>query len=262
LSPFLFLRHNLCILKVMRIPRIYLPINLKDSQPEESKELTDHAFQHVVKVLRMKLDSKIIVFDGKGNEYSAALKEINKKNAFINIDKKIEQKSESNLSIHLGLGISKGERMDYAIQKSVELGVTEITPLFTEHCVVNLDEKRIQKKLHHWQGIIISACEQSGRNVIPHLNTTSTLLKWADSTDIKCIVFDPLATTTLKEITPNKEMINLVIGPEGGLSSNEVAELNKKENFQTVKFGPRILRTETAAVSAITAIQLLWGDLV
>ena len=251
----------------MRIPRIYLPLNLdktqdlKSSDSSELTQLTDHAFQHVVKVLRMKLDSKLIVFDGAGNEYSSELKEINKKNAFITINEKIDGTTESKLSIHLGLGISKGERMDFAIQKSVELGVTEITPLFTEHCVVNLDEKRIQKKLHHWRGIIISACEQSGRSVVPHLNTTSTLLKWADSIEQTCIVFDPLATTSLKNITPEKEAMNLVIGPEGGLSANEILELKKKNNFQTIRFGPRILRTETAAISAITAIQLLWGDL-
>ena len=95
--------------------------------------------------------------------------------------------------IHLGLGISKGERMDFAIQKAVELGVTEITPLFTEHCVVNLNEKRIQKRLHHWQGIIISACEQSGRNVLPHLNKTTTLTNWSESLNQTCIIFDPVA---------------------------------------------------------------------
>lgn len=242
----------------MRIPRIYLPQNLESTQ---LTELSDHAFQHVVKVLRMKQDAKLIVFDGEGNEYSAALEQINKKNAFVKINERIDSNVESNLSIHLGLGISKGERMDFAIQKSVELGVTEITPLFTEYCVVNLDEKRIQKRLGHWQGIIISACEQCGRNVLPTLNATSTLKKWADSINETCVVFDPLATTTLKNITPENNAINLVIGPEGGLSENEISELKKKANFQAVKFGPRILRTETAAVSALTAIQLLWGDL-
>ncbi len=151
--------------------------------------------------------------------------------------------------------------MDFAIQKSVELGVTEITPLFTEHCVVNLDEKRIQKKLNHWQGVIISACEQSGRSVIPRLNTASILLKWADTINQTCIIFDPLASATLKNITPENDAINLLIGSEGGLSTNEISELKKKDNFKTIKFGPRILRTETAAVSAMTAIQLLWGDL-
>ena len=242
----------------MRLPRIYLPLELDF---KHQLELTPHAFQHTIKVLRMKLNSEIIVFDGKGLEYIANIIEINKKNAFIKINKKIDNVTESNLSIHLGLGISKGERMDFAIQKAVELGVTEITPLFTEHCVVNLDDKRIQKRLQHWQGIIISACEQSGRNVLPLLNLTNTLTKWAESLKYPCLIFDPLATKTMKQVLPENNCISLVIGPEGGLSAKEISELEKKINFHAVKFGPRILRTETAAVSAITAIQLLWGDL-
>ena len=242
----------------MRIPRIYLPLDLNN---KELIELTDHAFQHTVKVLRMKQDTKIIVFDGKGEEYFSTLKEITKKKAFIQIEGSIKNNNESKLSIHLGLGISKGERMDFAIQKAVELGVTEITPLFSEYCVVNLDEKRIKKRLAHWQGIIISACEQSGRSVLPILNTTTTLVKWSESINRTCLVFDPLATTSLKTINPENGYINLIIGPEGGLSTNEISELGKKENFYPVRFGPRILRTETAAASAITAIQILWGDM-
>lgn len=242
----------------MRIPRIYLPLNLSNHLP---LELTAHAFQHAVKVLRMKENSKLIVFDGNGHEYDATIQQVNKKNAFIKIESLIDNKTESNLMIHLGLGISKGERMDFAIQKAVELGVTEITPLFTEHCIVNLNEKRMQKRLQHWQGIIISACEQSGRSVLPVINTATTLTKWSESINKTCLVFDPLATRSLKEIKPKSDCINLVIGPEGGLSSKEILELDEKENFYTVKFGTRILRTETAAISAITAIQLLWGDL-
>lgn len=242
----------------MRIPRIYLPLELS---PDQSVELNEHAFQHTVKVLRMKKDAKLFLFDGKGNEHSASLEQINKKNASVIIHEKINSKTESNLFIHLALGISKGERMDFAIQKAVELGVTEITPLFTEHCVVNLDEKRIKKRLSHWQGIIISACEQSGRNVLPILNTTSTLINWAESINQLCLVLDPLAKKSLKEIKPKDDFINLVVGPEGGLSSKEIKELSDKENFHAVKFGSRILRTETAAISSITALQLLWGDL-
>jgi 16S rRNA (uracil1498-N3)-methyltransferase len=242
----------------MRIPRIYLPSQLKIGQ---SVELTEHAFQHVIKVLRLKQDAKLILFDGQGIEVFATVETINKKNASVTITESVAVNTESSLSIHLGLGISKGERMDYAIQKAVELGVSEITPLLTEHCVVNIDGKRMQKRLHHWQGIIISACEQSGRNILPLLHTTTTLEKWTKTINETCIVFDPLATTTLKKITPENNNINLVIGPEGGLSTKEILELEKKENFHKVKFGPRILRTETAAVSAITAIQVLWGDL-
>ena len=242
----------------MRIPRIYLPSQLILGQ---SIELTDHAFQHAIKVLRLKQNAKLILFNGEGVEVSAAVETINKKNASVIITEELHSTPESNLSIHLALGISKGERMDFAIQKAVELGVTEITPLFTEHCVVNLDEKRTQKRLQHWHGIIVSACEQSGRNVLPILNTTNTLMKWADSINDLSLIFDPLATNSLKTITPVENKINLVIGPEGGLSSTEISELDKRSNFQAVKFGPRVLRTETAAVSAITAAQLLWGDL-
>jgi len=242
----------------MRIPKIYLPAVLN---PNQSIELSEHAFQHTRKGLRMKQNAKLFLFDGKGNEYSAKLEQVNKKNAFAIINEKINTKIESNLSIHLGLGISKGERMDYAIQKAVELGVKEITPLFRENGVVNLDKKRIKKRLAHWQGIIVSACEQSGRSVLPTLNLTTTLLKWSESINKICLVFDPLATTSLKNLKPENNCINLVIGPEGGLSSTEISELIKKESFHSVKFGPRILRTETAAVSAITAIQVLWGDI-
>jgi len=242
----------------MRIPRIYLPLSLIVSK---TFELNDHAFQHTVKVLRMKQDAKLILFDGKGNEYSASLEQVNKKNAFVKIEEKLNSNTESNLSIHLGLGISKGDRMDFAIQKAVELGVTEITPLFTEHCVVNLDEKRIKKRLQHWQGIIVSACEQSGRNVLPTLNNMMKLDKWSETIDNTCLILNPLSKATLNDITPNNNKLSLVIGPEGGLSSNETSKLETKENFNSVKFGPRILRTETAALSVVTAVQTLWGDI-
>ena len=253
LSPLFFILEFL-----MRIPRIYFATSISVGQ---TIELTDHAFQHVIKVLRLKQNYKIILFNGDGSEYFATIETINKKNAAVEITEEIISNTESALSIHLGLGISKGERMDYAIQKAVELGVTEITPLFTEHCVVNLDEKRILKRIQHWQGVIVSACEQSGRNILPKLNATNTLLKWSDSIKEICLVFEPLASTSLKDVSPDNHKISLVIGPEGGLSQKEIQELTKKENFKTIKFGPRVMRTETATVSAITGIQLLWGDL-
>lgn len=242
----------------MRIPRIYLPLSLAVNQ---RVELNEHAFQHTIKVLRMKENAELILFDGKGNEYAASLEQVNKKNAFAKINTQINNHSESNLSVHLAIGISKGERMDYAIQKAVELGVTEITPLFTEHCVVNLDEKRKQKRLQHWQGVIISACEQSGRTILPKLNESKTIQKWRESINSDCIVLDPLADKCLKDISKPADNVNLIIGPEGGLSPSEISELVSNNHFHAVKFGPRILRTETAAVSVITALQLLWGDL-
>lgn len=242
----------------MRIPRIYIPAQIKTGS---EIELDQRAFQHAIKVLRMKPAASLIIFDGQGNDYFATLSQVNKKNAFAKIEKHEQSQTESQLHMHLGLGISKGERMDYAIQKAVELGVTEITPLFSEHCVVNLDEKRIQKKILHWQGVIISACEQSGRSRLPLLNTPESLTSWSAKEHSLCLVLDPLANNSLDTIKPESKKISLVIGPEGGLSANEIAQLTTNDNFYPVKFGPRILRTETAAVSVITAIQLLWGDL-
>lgn len=242
----------------MRIPRIYLPIDLSASQ---STELSEHAFQHAIKVLRLKQHAPLILFDGLGNECHASIETINKKNAIVKIGKQVVNKTESKLRIHLGLGISKGERMDYAIQKAVELGVTEITPLFTEHCVVNLDDKRSQKRLEHWRGVIISACEQCGRNQLPILHDANQLISWADTQHTLCLILDPQAHDTFSAYKPDNNKINVLVGPEGGLSANEISGLSVKDHCHTVRFGPRILRTETAAVSAITAMQLLWGDL-
>lgn len=242
----------------MRIPRIYLPATLANGQ---TLDLTEYAFQHSIKVLRLKQGAKLILFDGLGNEFSASIDEINKKSASVIINESISSKTESDLAIHLGIGISKGERMDYAIQKAVELGVEEITPLFTEYCVVNLDEKRAEKRYQHWQGIIVSASEQCGRSVLAKLNRPVKLNQWSENISNSCIVLDPLSDKSLSSITHNDDSVSLLIGPEGGLSKHELENLNNLNNFNAVKFGPRILRTETAAVSAITALQLLWGDL-
>jgi 16S rRNA (uracil1498-N3)-methyltransferase len=242
----------------MRIPRIYLPSELKSG---ESTELSEYAFQHAIKVLRLKQDAVLILFDGNGHAYESRIETINKKNALVKIGNLIPQKNESNLTIHLGLGISKGERMDYAIQKAVELGVSAITPLFTEHCVVNLDDKRSQKRIEHWRGVIISACEQCGRNILPTLHDSKQLNSWTENINETCLILDPQANVSLKSFEPENNKVSLLIGPEGGLSANEISGLTQKINFHPVRFGPRILRTETAAVAAITALQLLWGDL-
>jgi len=156
--------------------------------------------------------------------------------------------------------------MDWAIQKSVELGVNAITPLITAHCAVHYKSAQLEKKIAHWQAIIISACEQSGRNRIPVLHPAQVLSDWVmhgpDETSEVKLVFDPTATTSLKSLkslhlSPNK--VSLLIGPEGGLNAEEVA-LAKQHAFYSVKLGKRILRTETAAIAALSAIQNQWGD--
>lgn len=243
----------------MRIPRIYLNTSLNSGI---SIELDERAFQHTVKVLRLREADEIILFNGHGDEYSATLQQVTKKHARAQVNERIENNTESSLSIQLALGISKGERMDFAIQKAVELGVTDIIPLYTERCVVNLDSKREAKRLEHWQGVIISACEQSGRDVLPALHTPIDIRKNFSAlpdNELK-LTLSPYAEQTLKQINKPDKNVLILIGPEGGLSEQEV-ELAVQQGFVAVRMGPRILRTETAALTAVSTIQMLWGDL-
>jgi len=222
-------------------------------------ELNKQASTHLLKVLRLKDGSVLKLFNGNGFEYTAQLV-ISGKKAIANIQQAIKNNNESPLDIHLLQGISKGDRMDFAIQKSVELGVSSITPVITERTVVNLKGEREQKKLKHWSAIAISACEQSGRNFVPKIQPICRLTEiFEDSSNDLKLLLDPLSNSSLKSLSP-KNNIQILIGPEGGLSDAEI-ELATDNGFCGVKLGPRILRTETAALAAITSAQVLWGDL-
>ncbi|HEX5793474.1 MAG TPA: 16S rRNA (uracil(1498)-N(3))-methyltransferase, partial [Rheinheimera sp.] len=164
------------------------------------------------------------------------------------------------LKIHLGQGISRGDRMDFAIQKAVELGVTEITPLFTERCGVKLDGERLAKRNEQWQKIAVSACEQSGRSIVPTVHPAINLQDWlAQQTKELKLTLHPRANDTIKTLTPNSHL-RLVIGPEGGFTDHEMQQTSNA-GFQGIQLGPRVLRTETAALTAISALQLQFGDL-
>ena len=242
----------------MRIPRIYLPQALNAGN---DVELDANALRHVVQVLRLKATHPLILFNGKGGEYAAELTRVEKRRATARIIEFQDINRESTLFTHLGLGISKGERMDFALQKAVELGVNEISPLFTEHCVVQLNDKRALKKQEHWQAVIISACEQSGRNILPVLNAPQNYTDWLNrSSDTTKLILDPAANTTLSTIKPDASGLSLAIGPEGGFSQTEI-EQALENNFIGVTLGPRVLRTESAALASLTAVQALWGDL-
>jgi 16S rRNA (uracil1498-N3)-methyltransferase len=241
----------------MRIPRIYQAIALAN---DREIELDAIASQHLLKVLRLREGAAVIVFDGNGESYQGELSQARGKSATVKLRERIEQVSESPLPLHVGLGISKGERMDYAIQKLVETGVHSITPLLTEHTVVKLDRKREQTRRQHWQGIIINACEQCGRSVLPQLHAVSDSYQWITTISAECkLVFDASGETRLKSLPPTPASVGVLIGPEGGLSEREVNEA-KHNGFHVVRLGPRILRTETAAVAISAALQTLWGD--
>ncbi|WP_166424775.1 16S rRNA (uracil(1498)-N(3))-methyltransferase [Paraglaciecola sp. 20A4] len=242
----------------MRISRIYHPDTLHSDQ---ELELTPEASNHVANVLRSKIGQPVVLFNGDGNEYSGEFVDVSKRKVRVQIDTKISISVESPLPIHLGQSVSRGDRMDLVLQKSVELGVSEITPLLTERCGVKLDEQRWQKKHAQWQKIIIAACEQCGRNVLPKLHMPIEFQSWINqSTQALRLTLHPRADKSFRHINVGKDGVRLLIGPEGGFSDQEIYQ-TEQGGFQTVQLGPRVLRTETAAITAISALQAIYGDL-
>lgn len=243
----------------MRTTRIYLPQALA---PGDTVQLDARSAHHVSKVLRMKAGTRLRVFDGQGLEADATLETIHRKQVTACIQSVRQDNRESPLPIILGQGISKGERMDFVLQKSVELGVTEIAPLWTRYTQVQLDEKRLTKRMAHWEGVVISACEQSGRTRLPLLHRPQKLVDWLarDSAQDSQLMLDPGQTARLQDQPSPATGVRLLIGPEGGLSEEE-QDSARRQGYTGVRLGPRVLRTETAALAAITAIQTLWGDL-
>lgn len=249
----------------MRVPRIYHPLREnEDALPlraGQQLDLCDEAANHVGRVLRMTEGQALIVFTGDGNNYPATITATGKKNVRVTITAVEPNTSESPLAIHLGQGISRGDRMDFVLQKSVELGVHAITPLFTERCGVKLSGDRLAKKQQQWQKIVISACEQSGRSHVPQVHQPVSLQQWVQNLPPALrLTLDPVAKKALREQQLTSEHIQLLIGPEGGLTDEEIAQAAHAD-FQPVRLGPRVLRTETAALTALSVVQYQFGDL-
>lgn len=220
--------------------------------------MTSH---HLLRVLRLEAGESLLLFNGNGREYLAVLEGPAKKQARVLVQSSRQADRESNLHITLGQGISRGERMDFVVQKSVELGVESISPLWTKRSQVQLSGKRLDKRLSHWRGVIRSACEQSGRVCLPQLNDATKLADWYSANRKKALqlVLDPAASLQLSDLTPDRE-IRILIGPEGGLDNDEIS-MAEANGFKRIRLGPRILRTETAALATLAAVQTLWGDL-
>lgn len=242
----------------MRIPRIYHPETIHQLG---TLALSDDAAGHIGRVLRMKEGQDVLLFDGSGAEFPATISSVGKKNVDVNITERIERSSESPLDLHLGQVMSRGDKMEFTIQKSVELGVNTITPLISERCGVKLDQKRFEKKLAQWQKIAISACEQCGRNTVPVIRPIMQLEQWcAEQTDALKLNLHPRAKYSINTLPTPIEKVRLLIGPEGGLSEQEI-DMTQDYQFEETLLGPRVLRTETAALTAITALQVRFGDL-
>lgn len=242
----------------MRIPRIYHPEPLV---AHGEIALSEDAANHVGRVLRMNQGQLIQLFDGSNQVFDAEIVRVDKKSVLVKLAEGVEQNLESPLDLHLGQVISRGEKMEFTIQKSIELGVSIITPLFSERCGVKLDGERLTKKLQQWQKIAIAACEQCGRNKIPEVRDAMSLEAWcAEQDDSLKLNLHSRAQQSINTLPLPVNKVRLLIGPEGGLSSDEIA-MTSGYGFTDILLGPRVLRTETTALTAITALQVRFGDL-
>ncbi|MBR7889636.1 16S rRNA (uracil(1498)-N(3))-methyltransferase [Marinomonas sp. A79] len=243
----------------MRIPRIYIDAELNENT---TLALPDASFQHLCKVLRLKSDHPLRVFNGKGGQFNAVLIEVEKRSASIRIHDYEALENESPIRVTIGQTLSRGERMDYAIQKSVEAGVYAIQPLFSERCEVKLQDSRAEKRQQHWQQVAISAAEQCGRGWVPTVHAPIELNDWVEKCNnmLKLTLHHHSAKPIRLFEKPNHNDIALLIGPEGGLTENEVQHA-EKSGFSAITLGPRVLRTETAPVVALSVINALWGDI-
>lgn len=237
----------------MRLSRFFVdaPLSLGLQQ------LPEASAHYISRVLRLNVGAAVQLFDGSGTEYRGELTEVGKKQVAVTLREQMAGLPEPNLHIHLGQGLSRGERMDWAIQKATELGVAEITPVVSERCEVRLNEERADKRLAHWRQIAISACEQCGRSVIPTIHPPTPLKDWVQLEAELKLVLHPVAGPLSAHQPP--ATVAFLIGPEGGLTDSEV-EQARGSGFQPARLGPRVLRTETAPVVALSIVQQLWGD--
>lgn len=242
----------------MRISRIY---QAGIYQVGDTVSLNDSASHHLSRVLRQSVGDEVRLFNGEGVECIGEIIVCEKRQVSVEVTSLVTPVTESPLSIHLFQGMSKSDKMDFSIQKAVELGVTEITPVMTARTQFKMNAERLAKKRGHWQGVIVSACEQSGRATLPCLNEAIVF----DKIDFArlptlSIMLDPTGDLSFNRLTTDGTQVALFIGPEGGFSEGEMAKA-KENNIQRVQCGPRILRTETAGLVAISLLQHHFGDL-
>jgi 16S rRNA (uracil1498-N3)-methyltransferase len=237
----------------MRLSRFFIDAPLSLGQ----HELPEAQAHYIGRVLRLTPGAAVQLFDGSGQEYLGKLVEVGKKQVRAELHEQRAGLPESRLRIHLGQGLSRGERMDWSIQKAIELGVAEITPVISERCEVRLKDERADKRLAHWRQIAVSACEQCGRSVIPVIHPPAPLMQWLEVEAELKLVLHPVAEPLARHEQPDS--LAFLIGPEGGLSDTEVKQA-RTAGFHPARLGPRVLRTETAPIVALSIAQQLWGD--
>ncbi len=244
----------------MRIPRIYVPQTLR---PGREVELPIQAGEHLARVLRLDRGHPLRLFDGSGDEYDAELASLAKRSVTARVlESASAEDRESPLRITLAQGIARGEKMDWILQKATELGVARIVPVVTDRTEVKLDAERAERRHAHWEAVVASACEQCGRSRLPEVREPARLSDWAAALDESAgqrLALDPKGELAPRDL-PASTRATLAVGPEGGLSEHDLATL-KAAGFRGLRLGPRILRTETAGLAALAAMQALIGDL-
>lgn len=244
----------------MRIPRVFVPHPLRAGH---EVELPVQAGEHLVRVLRLERGHPLRLFNGDGEEYSGEIASLAKRGVTAQVlARETVASVESPLRITLAQGIARGEKMDWILQKATELGVARIVPLVTDRTEVKLDAERAPRRMAHWQAVLASACEQCGRNRLPQLDEPLRLADFAATPAVEGelrLALDPLGTIGVRSL-PQSMRMTLVVGPEGGLSEHDLDTL-AQGGFGGLRLGPRILRTETAGLAALAALQALQGDL-
>jgi 16S rRNA (uracil1498-N3)-methyltransferase len=243
----------------MRVPRLYLPLPLAEGEILGLGVETTH---HVIHVLRLRPGAAVKVFDGQGCEHEAMLLELRRTLATVEVGKAVESIPEPPVAITLAQGIPRGDRMDLILQKAVELGVANVQPLWMTRSQARARGERQEKRMRHWQGVVISACEQCGRATLPALEPAAEFRSWlTGGRRHGCrVLLDPEAQASLGDLQSPGDSILILVGPEGGIS-NEETTLAAAAGFRRVRLGPRVLRTETAALAVLAGLQFLWGDL-
>jgi len=223
--------------------------------------LPTQAAHHAAKVLRLNIGDEITLFDGNGGEYAALINDLGKHGVTVQIGAHRAAERESPLSVTLAQAVSSGDKMDLTLQKATELGIARIQPLESVRSVVRLSGERADKRVAHWQGVVISACEQCGRNKIPEVAPISRFHDWlaVEEKSHLRLMLSPGAPKHLRDLPKPEYPITLLVGPEGGLAPAEIASA-QHAGYTPIRLGARILRTETAALAALAAMQVLWGD--
>lgn len=241
----------------MNQPRFYCREPLS---PGAHIELPEPVARHAVRVLRLPPGAEMRLFDGRGGEYPARIERIEKGRVFAELGSWCEIERESPLAVTLVQALQAGDKMDFTIQKAVELGVRDIVPVESRRSVLKLAGERAGKRVAHWQGVAASACEQCGRNQVPLVAPLERLDQWLarPADGVLRLMLAPDAEETLAGIAPASQ-VQLLIGAEGGLDPQEVIAA-RQSGFRAVRLGPRVLRTETAGLAALAALQVLWGD--